>query len=444
MRPAVMASGLVLALIAFHLVVHQDEGGWVGKASWPGTTTLDGHLVEWEWGHVAEAAALVDAEGVPLRVVASQNLYRFVGAYLLALLREPLGGFYAAAVGAHVLAWLAACETLYALARRASGSARAGVLAATFTATGPGFVGYLGQVDAHPFGYAAAAVWLALIECLRVFAPPPNAPRRWLRPVVAGLALCVAAYAMEIGYPLLLFAWLFYGLPTLRPPLRPRTMDVDAPPARSAPQAMTVPSRHENAPWHRARLAQLTLLTVAFLIPYLGFRLLAEQVLFERVEPFNEPTLYLTIAWQSLVADGPATWLRDKTASITSRWLGAFPSPVTALALLGAVTLPRRWLLWAAGCTLIFCTAVALTKPATRDLYLTFPPVYVLAASGADRAGTWIGRVCAPTAAPARRAWLSRSALAAIILAVFLVTNADLRGDYSLPARWYQCKVTGC
>ncbi|MDQ3699841.1 MAG: hypothetical protein M3442_02855, partial [Chloroflexota bacterium] len=73
-----------------------------------------------------------------------------------------------------------------------------------------------------------------------------------------------------------------------------------------------------------------------------------------------------------------------------------------------------------------------------------FPPVYVLAACGADWAGTWIGRVCAPTVVPDRRAWLSRGALAAIMLTVFLVTNADLRGDYSLPARWYQCKVTGC
>ncbi|MDQ3700966.1 MAG: hypothetical protein M3442_08620, partial [Chloroflexota bacterium] len=368
-----MASAIVLALIAFHLVVHQDEGGWVGKANWPGTTTLDGHLVQWAWGHVADAAALVDAEGVPLRAIPSQNLYRFVGAYVLALLREPLGGFYAAAVGAHVLAWLTACGALYALARRAGASARAGVLAATFTATGPGFIGYLGQVDAHPFGYAAVALWLALVECSSVLAPPAGASAGWLRPVVAGLALCVAAYTMEIGYLLLLFAWIYYGAPALLSQLRPRSVDVDVRFVRSAAPKKVFLEWAEHPPGRRARITQLTLLTVAFLVPYLGFRVLAEQVLFERVVPFDEPTIYLRIAWQSLAEDGPATWLSDKTASIAVRWMGAFPPPVTALALLGTFVVPRRWLLWAAGCALIFCTAVALTKPATRDLYLAFP-----------------------------------------------------------------------
>src|SRR5262245_59073717 len=63
--PGPVAAVVVAALIAFHLAVHQDEGGWVGKASWPGTTTLDGHLVEWEWLHVAETVVVIDADQPP-------------------------------------------------------------------------------------------------------------------------------------------------------------------------------------------------------------------------------------------------------------------------------------------------------------------------------------------------------------------------------------------
>jgi hypothetical protein len=407
---------MVVSLIAFHLVVHQDEGGWVAKVNWQDTTTLDGHLVEWEWQHVDETVAIVDADGgTAPRVVHSQNLYRFVGGYLLALLREPLGGYYAGAVAAHVAAWVAAAWALFVLGTLSSGSPRGGVLAAAFTATGPGFIGYLGQVDAHPFGYAAVAVYPAAVERLGVFAAPRGGAVVWLRPVCAGLALFVAAYTMEVGYPLLLFLWLFYLPDALR-----RRSDL------------------------RLRVAQLGLLTVAFLGPYLGFQLLTRGILFEDVQTFNDAETYLRRALTSLAQDGPQAWLVERAASVVVRWWGDFPPLVSALALLGAWFLPRRWLRWSVTFLLAFCTAVALTKPATRELYLAFPAVYVLAAGGTEHLGARLAGLCTPAADLARRAWLQRLLLATVVLAVIGVTNADLWGSYDLPARWYQCRIVTC
>jgi hypothetical protein len=311
-------------------------------------------------------------------------------------------------VGAHVLAWLGAAGALYALARMAGGSSRAAVLAAGLAATGPGFIGYLGQVDAHPFAYAAVAVWLALLERLGVFAPAPHAGVGWLRPVVAGLALCVAAHTIEIGYPLLLFVWLFYGAVVLR-----------------------------GGPVARTRLVGLALLTGAFLIPYLGFRLLAERFLFEQVVPFNDPQGHMRSALTSAGDEGLAAWLSDQTRGIAGRWLVAYPPLLSGLALIGALAVGRRWLLWAGTLIGVICLAIMITKPLTRELFLTFPAVYVLAACGIDRVGTWLGDACAPAAVPARRAWLNRLFVAVLFLAVVGVTNADLWGDYSLPAHWY-------
>jgi hypothetical protein len=418
LRPGVVASLAVALLVGFHLVVHQDEGGWVAKVGWQGTSTVDGHLVEWEWIHVGETVALVDGEPGAPRVISSQNLYRFVGGYVLALLREPAGGFYAGAVAAHVVAWIGAAWALYTLGTLAGGSARTGALAAAFTATGPGFVGYLGQVDAHPFGYAAVAIYLALVERLGVFRAPEDDGRGWLRAVCAGLALAVAAYTMEIGLPLLGFLWLFYG-------------------------AEAVVRRQGVV----RRLGELAALTAAFFVPYLGFQVLAEGLIFERVEAFNHPLARLSGAVGELRSAGLGAWIVARAEPVVTRWGSVYPPLVSVLAVVGAWVVPRRWLWWAIAYVLTVCTAIALTKPATRELFLAFPPVYVLAAGGAERVGTWVARVCLPGGGPARvaqREWLRRLVLLGVVVAVVGVTNADLWGDYAIPFRWYQCQTVAC
>ena len=117
---------------------------------------------------------------------------------------------------------------------------------------------------------------------------------------------------------------------------------------------------------------------------------------------------------------------------------------VSLLAVIGAVAVPRRWLLWAGTFLVAMLAAVALTKPVVREVYFVFPPVYVLAACGAEAVGARLARLGGSALGTAWRPRLHRLVLAGIVLAVVVVTNADLGGDYYLPARWYQCRVTFC
>src|SRR5438093_6802263 len=89
-RSPLAAAALVVALIAAHLVWHRDEGGWLAKATPHDAANVSGHLVEWEWLHVGETVALADAVGTPPSPISSQDMYRCLGALLIAALREPL------------------------------------------------------------------------------------------------------------------------------------------------------------------------------------------------------------------------------------------------------------------------------------------------------------------------------------------------------------------
>ena len=116
------------------------------------------------------------------------------------------------------------------------------------------------------------------------------------------------------------------------------------------------------------------------------------------------------------------------------------------LALCGAATIARRWLWWALTVVAVFAAAVALTKPAVRELFLVYPAVYLLAAQGAERLASWISAWSAawlggrpagqatPTEVAPRRAVVA----ALLVLLALGVTNADLIGNYDLPIRWYR------
>jgi hypothetical protein len=410
-----VAALVVLVLITLHLLLHRDEGGWQAKGNIRDTVTIEGHLVEWEWWHVGETVALIDAQGEPPRRIASQNLYRFGGAYAMALLREAAGGIYGAAVASTVLFWLAAAGALYGLARLAAGTSDAAVVAAAIVASAPGFIGYLANVDPHPAAYALVAVWLLVVERWRLLDPSgvqgeERAPAAdvWAGPAFAGLLACVAGLALEVAYPLLLFAWTCYGLRALR---RPRTAAGTA--------------------------ARLAVMTAAFALPYWGFRLLAERALFEQVVAFNEPHERLRGSLAQLQQAGLGGWLLGRWLDLPERWLAAFPPVVSALAVAGWLTAPRRWQVWAASFVLSFVAAVLLTKPATRTLYLAYPAIYVLAAGGAVRLASWAADRAAEAIGWRWRSRARRGILALLVLAVWVATNADLWGDYRIPVRWY-------
>ena len=416
------------------MAVHQDEGGWVAKATWHDETVLDGHLVEWEWLDVRQTAALLSSQDDAPSGLGTQNAYRVLGAYVTSLLRQPLGTFYRAALAAHLAAWCVACAAVFGLARLAAlpnhaSAGTAAVVAAGLTATAPGFIGYLGQVDPHPYAYAAAAAWLLLLERLWHAPVPPAVapPRYWARPILAGLALCLAGYSMEIAYPLLLIMWLMYGGRALFAQCQ----------ARSSAET-------SDAPHLLRRIGWLATATGAFLLPYVAYRILVERALGLHVVAVNEPFTQLSGNLASIADGGLIPWAQSRIAGVAARWLVAFPVPVAVLAIVGMAVINRRWLGWAVAVVAVFTTAIALTKPTVRELYLVYPAVYVLAAHGAVRIGGWAaGSIApAPIAGPphARRARAAALiALVAVQLGIVLAaTNADLWGDYWLPFGWYR------
>ena len=422
-RAGWVAAAAATLLILIHLATHLDEGGWVAKGFPQATVAIDGHLVQFEWDDVGSTVALLYGDQPPA-AINTQNVYRFTGPLLIALLCRPLGSLYAAALAATVLAWAAACWSLYTLARLASGS-RAAIAGALLVATGTGFTAFLGNVDAHQFGYAAVAIWLATLEALRPLDPQRPLARGWGRLVLAGAGLCVAGYAMEVAYPLLLFVWLFYGLGALA--------GLPAQPARAGAVAV-----------------RLLLLTAAFALPYFGFRLLVEHILFPQVEAFNDPFIRVresaALALQRGLAQRLWEWW---DLDLKPRWSADWPPAVVFLAAAGAAGSLRRparlrWTAWALTSILAVLGAVLLTRPLVRTFYLASPGIYLLAACGA-------GDLSAAAQALAQRFLPRRwgaprtlSALAgaltltALLAAVVLQTNADWWGDYRLPVRWFQ------
>ncbi len=423
--PAAMLCAAVL--IAFHIVVHRDAGGWVARGNLRDTSVLEGHLVEWEWHHVGEAVALLEAHGQAPAHISSQNVYRLAAAYLTALARPPGGSVYDAALVATAITWLGAAWALYTLAWLATGSRAAAFAGAVLAGGGAGYTAFVGNVDAHQFGYAAAALWLAALERLQAFGrsgTDPHGPHRpWLRAAAIGLWLCAAGYAMEIGYPLLAIALAFYG-------------------GRALLQyGHAYRAGKGAAAWRELyrTVLQLAVMVVAFAIPYFGYRFLAERVLFQSVVAFNDPATYIRGQVVAVQRDGFPLWLWQRWESVADHWLGAFPLPVTLLAVLGVVVLPWRWRLWALTVVAGMVAAAALTKPLVRDFYLAHPGVYVLAAAGVGALGSWAARIGTVMigGTPAVRDVLKASAVVVALGAVLAVTNADLWGNYWLPAFWW-------
>ncbi len=406
-RAPVVAAVLSLALVLAQLTVHQDEGSWVAKGALYDTAQLEGHFVEWEWIHVGQTVSLVDGTSRLPESISSQNMYRFAGPWLIAILRRPLPGLYPAAVGAAVLVWLGATWAIYALGRLAAGTPAA-MAGAVLVSSGAGFIAFLGNVDAHPYGYAAVAIWLAVVECLGALTTHEPVAVAWPKVLFAGLLLCAAGYAMEIALPLLVFAWGFYGCAGI---------------------------------WKRhlaTTLARLALMTTAFLMPYLGFRLLVERLLALHVVPFNEPLGYVRQHLHTIHYAGLGIWSTGQLANLSNRWLAAFPPVVSLLAVVGAGVMPPRWRLWAATLLGVFVVALMLSKPLVRDLYLAYPAVYLLAAAGAGRIAQAVAGWCAPAGNPITRARIRYVVLGALVTLVVVTVNADLWGNYSLPVLWFR------
>src|SRR5581483_4742980 len=102
-----------------------------------------------------------------------------------------------------------------------------------------------------------------------------------------------ASYTLDVAYPLLLFAWLFYSLEG---------------------------ARHGAA---TRALAQLSLLTGAFAAVYFGFRFLVEYMLHIHVgvsAASNDPFARIQEQLRSLGAHGWGGWAAEQLRALAMRW----------------------------------------------------------------------------------------------------------------------------
>ena len=406
-RSATIGGVFTAALIIAQVALRQDERLWVARGSLPETASVDGHLVEYEAYHVGETVNLVAGLHAPTQI-SSQNAYRFVPGFAIALFRPLAGSTYAGGLVATAVGWAIAAASLAALASVALRSHAAAGAAAGLTALGAGFVAFTGNIDAHQFGYVGVAGALGLHEVLRARArrerPGSAAPAHAL---LAGAGLCAAAYTMEVALPLIAFLWLFHGVSGLT---------------------------SRSAGWH---IRWLGLVTLGFAAPYLGFRLALEQLLGMSVVDFNAPGQRLALAANDALRSGLPNWALERTGNVLLKLPATYTPPVLVLALVGIFCLPRFWAAWSLALFAVMTGAIGIVKPLVRDLYLAYPAVYLPAAAACAWLSGRLGRRVGARLGARPGRWAAALALGLLLGLVAAATNADLLGDYTLPLWWW-------
>jgi hypothetical protein len=318
------------------------------------------------------------------------------------------------------LCWFAAAAATYALCRTllpAHGH-RAGCIAAILVALSPGFTAYIGNVEARPFAYAAAALALLALEYVRRwrFAVAAGgsvlAPDKRTAPLLVALLLFIANATLELGPPLLAMLWLFYVLldpESVRPPLS-----------------------------YRVRWAALVTLGYAALD--VGWLALAHVATFGRITVSTDNDAWYHVR-NALTSTSP-DWqtITARLWGLESDAVRTFTMPVMLLLLPSVLVLPRRALLWTAVWLGTIIAAILLTRVWPRTLYLAYPGVYVAVAAVIDCAGRqlagWHPRWTGARATAWRRAagWVPALVLLAVVGSFVF---ADLRGDPTLPRVWW-------
>jgi hypothetical protein len=442
----------------------------------------------------------VDLVGRPGRAA-----YSFLVA-LLARFTYPFGSVYAAFVGINLVLWWGAALAMYDLGRRARGDWRAGWLAGLLTATGLGFTFMTGSPMSNAAAYGAAAIVLWLLERLRVFARPT----RWTDQILAGVLAATAGLMYSFG-PFYLGSVFFrhIGRAELRRLLLWAVVVLGTGRAWSGLLDWVAHAEDASGPAGMGYTVELLLLMgVVLALAGLGRlpRLWSEWCV-------AAPLVALSAAAGVLVGGGWGAALGTINAATgdlqlphylpglgdmlwqigrrsLSSWaafngalqlsafdqnvLAAFPPPVCLLALVGLARLSRRWREWAlavvaSGGILAFGMNAFSGVHHPRLLYIAYPGMYLLAASGllnvyaasssvVSSLFTLVSRLSwRPSGArgtkaaaaprepspggPARPRALVRgvalAAVAACVLAAVAPSNASLWGDWSYANRFH-------
>jgi hypothetical protein len=389
---------------------------------------------------------------------------------LVARVLAPLGGVYSAVIFVGFVFWALAALTMHDLARRATGSEWAAILAAVFTATGIGFTFSIGQMMPNAAAYGAQAIVLWLIERLRVFSAAGR-----LRDLCISAAMAAAASTLNSQTPffllfpflwrvgrtelhrLLIWAIVLYGCGMLWK----RGLDVGgagfgqgagttaveaAFVCVGATLAVAVAARWRRES-ERLTAAFALVSAAAVCVAVVAAPDRVNSVLSSTASSLNLPEYILGRI--RVPGDLQTAGEVDVLASIEAfraalfdrDVLGAFPLPLLPLAALGMIGLRRRWVEWSVA-VVVAAGLVAFAMDAVtgslhpRLAFHAYPAIYLTAANGvmnAFRATRWIltGLSRSSPAGPRGGVVLPAALAGALVLWALVPSHASLVGDWT-------------
>lgn len=476
----VLAAGLFGVLILTQGLSHLGPR----SASWAtgrpreelATTSADGYVFWLEgWPLQSDSSSFVDSLAVmsggrslgeidTIGARSGRMAYPFIVS-LVARLTAPLGSVYAGFVAVNLLLWWGGAMAVYDLARQARHSWATGMLGGTLAATGIGFTFMAGNAMSTAAAYGAVPIVLWLLHRLRVFA----SGSRWSDVVLTGCLSGVAGLLNSLAPFYLGFALFAY---VGRTPLHRlllwaatvlavgvawgRALDLagDVPGIGLGGAGQLVAGVVAMAPlvvclagaaafarlprrWGEWLVGSGAVLGLAG-----GAALLAQPQLTTRLAMAALSSLHLPdyLLMQGVPLDGQlhTSWgaiagaLRQ--GAFGDNVLAAFPPVVLLPALVGTFRLPRRWREWALAVAMSAALVTFVMNSVTgthhpRILFVAYPAVYLLAASGLrnlfDVASRYVNRP------------LAVAAVAVAVLATAVPANASLWGDWSYANRFH-------
>ena len=283
------------------------------------------------------------------------------------------------------------------------------VVSGLFVMTSPGFLAFVGSIDAHQFGYAGAVLGVLLVTHSGT---NPKVTRSsdiaMPFPIIVGLGLFLCDGTMQLGVPLLCLSWVlaFYDW---------------------------IGSGRRG---FRSLLLRSGSVTLAYALAQGVWAIVARAGSPGFLLRHNEASGYL----QAVVAGGMVSLFeligRLRVAGL--HLVDVFGETLIALAIVGWLVAPMRVKVWTGMWVALIVGATLVTRLAPRTIYLVFPAVYVLAGLSVARMMdllTWMAgtvrwrQVAAGTVGAIVTVWMVAPVVAARL--------GFLWGDLRVSALWW-------
>lgn len=411
--------GIISIWLAFLCAVTAPRA-WV-SLTMPSATAYvraTGMPVEWEWLDAAQTALFF--EGDPSwrnrggGHLTDQNASRTVAPVFVSIVGKWVHDAWLAAVICTYFVWCACTWAIVKLTRDSgwvgatvSGQTAAGTASVVLSTTATGFLGNVGDIDAHVFGYAGVALGL-LLFMLCVARPLHSPGLGRVPPTLVGFAIFILDGTLQLGAPLVGFA---SGLLLWR--------------GVWLPQA---DRRQEFVRFGESLVVFGGLAVLWLVIARIGsdgvFDVHNEA--FSRArEALTDPTgLLFTFPFKAV----GVLWI----ALDLFRWW------LVAAAVVGWLAASAETKVWTLGWIGLVVLATVLTRYTASTVYVMFPAVYVLASICAGLIADRIVPLLPMRVADGRGEFLAVAVGVSSVSIVPAVTQLSfLWGDYTMPAVWW-------